>query len=172
MAQLRSSTFWILVPLALGVVGNASIVSTLTGTLYRASRSRQWTITASSSTPPGAMTNAKAPTSRRARGNETRRAVLGATLRVLAREGARGVTHRAVAADELDAAVANAVSELLTAGPAAVASAKELIRAVDGLALEDAIPVTSKWIAALRATPEAKEGFAAFLGKRKADWIQ
>ncbi|MFY9342662.1 MAG: enoyl-CoA hydratase-related protein [Planctomycetota bacterium] len=83
-----------------------------------------------------------------------------------------GLVHRAVAEAELDAAVQRTVGELLSAGPAAVASAKELIRAVAGMSLEDAIPVTSKWIAGLRATPEAREGFAAFLGKRKPAWLQ
>lgn len=82
-----------------------------------------------------------------------------------------GLVHRAVPEAELDAAVQRAVGELLSAGPCAVASAKQLIAAVDGLSLEDAIPVTSQWIAALRATPEAKEGFAAFLGKRKPGWL-
>ena len=48
----------------------------------------------------------------------------------------------------------------------------ELIGAVAHLSLEDAIPVTSKWIAALRAPPEAREGFAAFLCKRKPGWMQ
>ena len=83
-----------------------------------------------------------------------------------------GLVHRAVPAAELDTAVQRATDELLSAGPAAVASAKELIAAVAHLSLEDAIPVTSKWIAALRATPEAREGFAAFLGKRKPTWMQ
>ncbi len=83
-----------------------------------------------------------------------------------------GLVHRAVAESELDAAVDGVVDELLSAGPAAVASAKELIREVDGKTLEDAIPLTSKWIADLRATPEAKEGFAAFLEKRKPGWAQ
>lgn len=82
-----------------------------------------------------------------------------------------GLVHRAVPAAELDAAVTKTVDELLSSGPAAVASAKQLIAAVSGLSLEDAIPVTSKWIAALRSTPEAKEGFAAFLGKRKPGWM-
>lgn len=82
-----------------------------------------------------------------------------------------GLVQRAVPEPELDAAVQKTVGELLSAGPAAVASAKELIRAVGAMTLEDAIPVTSRWIAALRATPEAKEGFAAFLGKRKPGWI-
>ncbi|MCA8952133.1 MAG: enoyl-CoA hydratase/isomerase family protein [Planctomycetes bacterium] len=82
-----------------------------------------------------------------------------------------GLVHRAVPVGELDAFVGEAVEELLSAGPAAVASCKELIRTVGALSLEDAIPVTSKWIAELRATAEAKEGFAAFLGKRKPEWI-
>lgn len=88
------------------------------------------------------------------------------------REAARiGMVHRAVPEAELDAAVQRSVQELLSAGPAAVASAKQLIAAVAPLTLEQAIPVTSRWIAALRATPEAKEGFAAFLGKRAPGWM-
>ena len=83
-----------------------------------------------------------------------------------------GLVHRSVPADQLDAAVQQSVEHLLSAGPAAVASAKELIRAVSPLALEDAIPVTAKWIADLRATPEAREGFTAFLDKRKPAWLQ
>jgi methylglutaconyl-CoA hydratase len=82
-----------------------------------------------------------------------------------------GLVQRAVPEAELDAGVQRVVAELLSAGPAAVASAKELIRAVAGLSLEDAIPVTASWIAGLRATPEAREGFAAFLGKRKPAWL-
>ncbi|HEX5054183.1 MAG TPA: enoyl-CoA hydratase-related protein [Planctomycetota bacterium] len=82
-----------------------------------------------------------------------------------------GLVHRAVPGSELDAAVQASVAELLSAGPAAVASAKELIRAVADLSLEQAIPVTSRWIAELRATDEAREGFAAFLGKRKPSWM-
>jgi methylglutaconyl-CoA hydratase len=83
-----------------------------------------------------------------------------------------GLVQRAVPEAQLDAEVARVVGELLAAGPAAVASAKELIRAVGDLSLEDAIPVTSQWIAGLRATPEAREGFAAFLAKRKPAWLQ
>lgn len=82
-----------------------------------------------------------------------------------------GLVHRAVQQAELDAAVQRTTGELLSAGPAAVASGKELIHAVAHLSLEHAIPVTSKWIAELRSTPEAREGFAAFLGKRKPGWM-
>ncbi|MGE3173847.1 MAG: enoyl-CoA hydratase-related protein [Planctomycetota bacterium] len=83
-----------------------------------------------------------------------------------------GLVHRALPSEaELDAEVQRVVGELLTAGPLAVASAKDLIRAVNGLSLEEAVPVTAKWIAQLRATPEAKEGMGAFLGKRKPNWV-
>lgn len=82
-----------------------------------------------------------------------------------------GLVHRAVDEQHLDAAVQHVTGELLSSGPAAVASAKELIRSVGHLSLEDAIPVTSQWIAALRATPEAREGFAAFLAKKKPNWV-
>lgn len=90
-----------------------------------------------------------------------------------AREAERvGLVHKAVPAAQLDAEVERVVGELLSSGPAAVASAKELIRAVGPLSLEDAIPVTGRWIAELRSTPEAKEGMGAFLDKRKPGWMQ
>lgn len=83
-----------------------------------------------------------------------------------------GLVHRAVPGEQLEASVTAAVQELLSSGPAAVASAKELIRAVAPLGLEEALPVTSAWIAGLRATPEAKEGMSAFLEKRKPQWLR
>lgn len=82
-----------------------------------------------------------------------------------------GLVHRAVPPEDLDAEVEAVVQRLLTSGPEAVASAKELIRRVGTLSLEEAIPVTSRWIAELRATPEAREGMAAFLDKRKPRWV-
>lgn len=81
-----------------------------------------------------------------------------------------GLVHRAVGADALDAEVDRIVGELLGSGPAAVASAKELIARVAPLSLEEAIPVTAGWIASLRATAEAREGMSAFLEKRKPGW--
>ena len=81
-----------------------------------------------------------------------------------------GMVYRALPKDKLDAAIDATVQQLLSSGPAAVASAKELIAAVAPRTLEDAIAVTSRWIAHLRATPEAKEGMSAFLEKRKPNW--
>ncbi len=82
-----------------------------------------------------------------------------------------GLVHRAVPAADLDVAVQGVVDQLLSSGPAAVASAKELIRAIGALSLEDAIPATSRWIAELRATSEAREGMSAFLEKRRPRWL-
>ena len=83
-----------------------------------------------------------------------------------------GLVHKSLPDEKsLDAEVQRTIGELLAAGPMAVASAKELIRSVGTLSLEEAIPVTSKWIAALRATPEAREGMGAFLGKRRPNWM-
>jgi methylglutaconyl-CoA hydratase len=80
--------------------------------------------------------------------------------------------HRAVAPAGLDAEIDRVIAELLGSGPAAIASAKELIREVAGLTLEDAQPLTARWIARLRATAEARDGIGAFLDKRPPLWIQ
>lgn len=82
-----------------------------------------------------------------------------------------GLVHRALPPEQLDAAVDATITQLLGSGPAAVASAKELIAAVAPHTLEDAIAVTAPWIAHLRATPEAKEGMSAFTAKRKPSWL-
>jgi methylglutaconyl-CoA hydratase len=81
-----------------------------------------------------------------------------------------GLVHRAVPEDQLDLEVARVVEEILTSGPAAVASAKRLIASVGHLSLEEAVPITATWIAKLRATEEAVEGMAAFLEKREPRW--
>jgi methylglutaconyl-CoA hydratase len=59
----------------------------------------------------------------------------------------------------------------LAAAPGAVADAKALVRFVTGHKIDDALSKeTAKRIAARRASPEGKEGLAAFLQKRKPEW--
>jgi methylglutaconyl-CoA hydratase len=73
----------------------------------------------------------------------------------------------------LDAAVERRVAEALTAGPAAVAAAKRLLREREAwapLPPEERDRRAAAFIADLRATPEAREGMEAFLGKRKPGW--
>ena len=73
-----------------------------------------------------------------------------------------GLVHE-VAAD-LDGAVDNVVSELLTAGPLAVRWAKRLVRErPDG-------PETARWIAERRTSDEGQEGLRAFLERRPPGW--
>jgi methylglutaconyl-CoA hydratase len=84
-----------------------------------------------------------------------------------------GLVQAVVPADGLEAAGEAVISELLKGGPAAQAAAKELIfavaeRPVDGGVLED----TAARIARVRASPEGREGIAAFLEKRKPNWQQ
>jgi methylglutaconyl-CoA hydratase len=93
--------------------------------------------------------------------------------RISAEHAARiGLVHEVVPADQLDTAVEQIVSHLLKGGPRAIAAAKQLTRDLaDRVIDQDLIDDTARRIAALRATPEAREGLGAFLEKRKAGWI-
>lgn len=83
-----------------------------------------------------------------------------------------GLVHETVEAPQLDAKVQEIVEALLLGGPLAQAAAKDLIRAVNGQSInETLIEDTAHRIAYLRATPEAREGIAAFLDKRPPNWI-
>jgi len=83
-----------------------------------------------------------------------------------------GLVHETVDPDQLDAKVQEIVEALLQGGPLAQAAAKDLIRAVDNQPINDnLVEETAHRIAHLRATPEAKEGIAAFLDKRQPNWF-
>ncbi|MGB4066255.1 MAG: enoyl-CoA hydratase/isomerase family protein [Azonexus sp.] len=83
-----------------------------------------------------------------------------------------GLVHEAVGPEQLDAKVQEIVDSLLQGGPLAQAAAKDLIRAVSGRPINDTlVDDTAHRIAHLRATPEAREGIAAFLDKRSPAWI-
>ena len=93
--------------------------------------------------------------------------------RISAAEAARvGLVHEVVAADQLDGAVGTILGHLLQGGPAALTAVKRLVREFAGRPIEpDLIDASARRIAALRATPEAREGIAAFLAKRPASWL-
>ena len=83
-----------------------------------------------------------------------------------------GLAHEVVAADAIDARVHELVAALLQGGPRSQGAAKALIRAVADQPVSDAlVEDTASRIATLRATPEAREGLAAFLDKRPAAWV-
>ena len=88
------------------------------------------------------------------------------------RAGELGLAHEVVAPEALDDKVAEIVAALMQGGPKSQAAAKALIRAVAHQPVSDAVVEdTSRRIASLRATPEAKEGLSAFLDKRPAAWV-
>ena len=84
-----------------------------------------------------------------------------------------GLVHEVVADDELDAAVARTVANLLTSGPEAVVKVKRLLKGMNSMAPDGALlDLTARTIADARASAEAQEGFAAFLEKRKPRWAK
>lgn len=73
----------------------------------------------------------------------------------------------------LDEGVDQIVEALLAAGPMAIGEAKSLIAAVVNRPLSDTIAAdTAERIARVRASPEGREGIAAFLAKRKPAWVR
>jgi methylglutaconyl-CoA hydratase len=82
-----------------------------------------------------------------------------------------GLVHEVAEPDELDDRVQQIVEALLAGGPLAQAAATDLIRAVAGKPVDDAVVEdTARRIAGLRATAEAKEGLSAFIDKRSPAW--
>ena len=84
-----------------------------------------------------------------------------------------GLVNKSFAAEELETHVNDVVNMLLTSGPAAMEHCKNLIFDITNrLSLEEAISYTAAIIADIRASEEGQEGMAAFLEKRKPNWIK
>lgn len=82
-----------------------------------------------------------------------------------------GLVHNVVPAVNLAVAVEAIVADLLGNGPAALAEVKRLYSQLQvGPVSAEVRELTAQTISRVRMTPEAREGFAAFLGKRPADW--
>ncbi|HET9764575.1 MAG TPA: enoyl-CoA hydratase/isomerase family protein [Casimicrobiaceae bacterium] len=83
-----------------------------------------------------------------------------------------GLVHELVPAPELDARINELLGFLVTAGPRAQAQVKALVRAVAHRPRNAGVMAdTARRIARLRASPEGREGVAAFLAKRRAAWV-
>jgi len=85
-----------------------------------------------------------------------------------------GLIQQSVAAEQLDEVIEESISHLLKSGPSAVAHCKKLVFNIaghnaDSQKIED--EYTARLIASLRVSGEGQEGLAAFLEKRKPDWI-
>ncbi|MBG9389600.1 enoyl-CoA hydratase/isomerase family protein [Caenimonas aquaedulcis] len=90
-----------------------------------------------------------------------------------AREALRiGFVHEVVAADQLDAKVAEIAQTLVQAGPAAEKACKQLLLDVAGQEVTpELVALTVRGIADIRISPEGREGIQSFLGKRKPNWL-
>jgi len=85
-----------------------------------------------------------------------------------------GLVHELLEGEEALASAAERITfMLLRNGPQSLAAAKRLIAAVAGRPLDsDLIAATAGRIADQRASAEGREGVAAFLEKRKPEWIR
>jgi methylglutaconyl-CoA hydratase len=81
-----------------------------------------------------------------------------------------GLIHRAVPAGELDTAVEDVISMLRLGGPNAIREAKQLVRRIPHLSMDEGFHYTAKKIGELFASQEAAEGMQAFVEKRKPHW--
>ena len=101
---------------------------------------------------------------------QARRFMLTAERFDAATAKAIGLVHEV--ADDIEAAAKPILDALLANGPAAMADCKRLIRDVTGHDLTPELrDMTAARIAARRASDEAREGMAAFLDKRKPNWV-
>jgi len=95
------------------------------------------------------------------------------TVRIGAAEAVGlGLLQQAVPDQELDGAVEAATAALLSGGPNAQREIKKLYAHLEvGPVSAEVRELTAQTISRVRGTEEAREGFAAFLGKRHARWI-
>lgn len=92
---------------------------------------------------------------------------------------ALGLINRAVPADQLDAAVAEVVDDLLAGAPGAIAATKQLLYQMPAMVVggdaATGLDAAFAWTAGLSGRlfqgDEATEGMAAFREKRPASWI-
>ena len=83
-----------------------------------------------------------------------------------------GLVNEVCERDDLDATVERLIEPLIAGAPLAQQAAKDLIAAIDGRAIDDAVSEeTAQRIARQRATDEARDGIAAFLDKRSPNWL-
>lgn len=96
-----------------------------------------------------------------------------AMTRIRAAEAlAIGLVHQVASLDELDAAVAATLQELLAGGPNAQREIKAYFAQLEvGPVTEAVRELSAQTISRVRGSEEAREGFAAFLDKRPARWI-
>lgn len=83
-----------------------------------------------------------------------------------------GMVHDITEEDDLNATVGAMLARLYSSAPLAMAAIKRLIPlSAHSMIGAEIVDETARRIAEIRATPEAQEGLAAFLEKRKPAWV-
>ncbi len=83
------------------------------------------------------------------------------------------LVNKSLPANQLDEHVMDVVGMLRTSGPKAMTQCKNLIFNISNKeSIEEALVSTAKMIAEIRASEEGQEGMAAFLEKRKPNWVK
>ncbi len=95
-------------------------------------------------------------------------------VRIAASEAmAIGLVQRVLPLDQLDAAIDATVTDLLAGGPSAQREIKQLFAQLHvGPVTGEVRELSAQTISRVRGSEEAREGFAAFLAKRPADWTE
>jgi methylglutaconyl-CoA hydratase len=88
-----------------------------------------------------------------------------------ARAAEVGLITRAVAHDDLDAAVADVVGKVVRGGPQALAASKQLIARIPEMSRAEGFAWTGPLSASLFMSEEGQEGIGAFREKRDAAWV-
>jgi methylglutaconyl-CoA hydratase len=84
-----------------------------------------------------------------------------------------GLLHRICPEAELTGTVGHMLAQLYLGGPGAIVAIKRLIPDIAGSDVDETVvEKTAQALADLRATPEGREGLAAFLEKRKPAWTE
>ena len=84
-----------------------------------------------------------------------------------------GLVSKSLREEELESGLQNLLCELSSSGPIALRKTKMLIRDVSGQEIDSELRrFTSRVIADVRISPEAREGMEAFLDKRKPWWVK
>ncbi len=90
-----------------------------------------------------------------------------------AQAAAMGFVHEVVAADALDARIAEIVATLVANGPMATRACKALVQDIAGHPIDAALRAeTARRIADIRASDEGREGVQSFLNKRRPAWLE